>query len=232
MRVISAHELFETLGATKLKALTAKPQVMTGLPALDCLPPGGGFVSGAVHEVLSDGRQAHLLPLLIARAAAEQGWVVWCDLNREFYPPAAMAVGLNLSRLLILQSANAKEETWAATECLRCSGVSACVVSMDALTFLQARRFQLAAERGSGIGILLRPMQAISQPYAAVTRWLATPAPGKRNVQHEHLKLIHGHGGHIGQSVLLEVSRETNHVRAVSTVANRAGETKMDAISA
>jgi protein ImuA len=232
MRVISARELFETLGETKLKAHTASPPLVTGLPALDGLPPGGAFTSGAVHEVLSDSGPALLLPLLIARAAVKRGWVVWCDLNREFYPPAAAAVGLRLSRLLILQSMNAKEETWAATECLRCSGVSACIVATGHLSFLQARRFQLAAERGGGIGLLLRPIAAMSQPYAAATRWLATPAPGERKVQHELLKLVHGHGGRIGESVLLEVCRETDHVRAISAVANRTGETKREAVSA
>jgi protein ImuA len=232
MRVVSARELFETLGASKLKASKAAPALATGLPALDCLPPGSGFACGAVHEVLSEGGSALLLPLLIAREAAKRGWVVWCDLLGEFYPPAAAALGIELSRLLILRPSNAQEETWAATECLRCNGVSACVASTKTLSFLQARRFQLAAERGGGIGLLLRPAEAVSQPYAAVTRWLGRSAPGERKVQREDWKLIHGHGGQIGKTVLLEVCRETDHVRAVSAMANPTGETQREAVSA
>jgi protein ImuA len=232
MRVVSARELFETLGASKLKASSRVSPLTTGLPALDCLPPGGGFACGAVHEVLSDSGAALLLPLLIVRQAVKRGWVVWCDRSKEFNPPAAAALGIELSRLLILRPSDGQEETWAVTESLRCRGVSACVASTKTLSFLQARRFQLAAEHGGGIGILLRPAQAASQPYAAVTRWLATPAPGERKLQREHLKLIHGHGGHIGKTVLLEVNRETDHVRAIPAMANRTGEAERKTASA
>ena len=47
---------------------------VTGLAALDALPPGGAFAGGAVHELLCDA--AHGTPLflamLLARAATNQ----------------------------------------------------------------------------------------------------------------------------------------------------------------
>src|SRR2546423_1093128 len=83
------------------------------------------------------------------------------------------------------------------------------------LPALEARRLQLSAERGGGIGLLLRPLGRASSEHAAVTRWLVRPAPGERTVQRWSIQLVHGHGGRVGQSVILEHSRETNRVRAV-----------------
>jgi len=46
--------------------------------------------------------------------------------------------------------------------------------------------------------------------------WLVEPAPGGRTIQRWHLRFIHGYGGHVGQSFLLEKHRasgQTNLVR-------------------
>src|SRR5436309_3291067 len=78
----------------------------TGLAALDNLLPAGGFARGAVHELLSDpavGPPPLLLGLLLARAL--DGPVAWSDPRREFYPPAAAALGLPIERLLLLRPA-------------------------------------------------------------------------------------------------------------------------------
>ena len=118
------------------------------------------------------------------------------------------------------------DEVWAVTECLRCRGVAACVASLPKLSRIQARRLQLAAEHGGGVGIVLRPAGAASWPYAAATRWLVRPATGDRRLQRWSVQLLHGHGGRIGQSVLVEACRETHHVRAVETMADRPDQTK------
>jgi protein ImuA len=194
----------------------------TGLPAIDGLLPGGAFAAGAIHEVLSDtDTPAYLLPILLAKSATRFGRIVWTDAGREFYPPVAAALGLPLNRFLVLRPASAMDELWAATECLQCKGVGACVTPVWRLSRVQARRLQLAAERGGGIGILLRPASAMSRPYAAATRWLVKPAMGERTIQRWSIELLHGHGGRIGQNVLLEMHRETHHVRAIDAVADR-----------
>ena len=89
----------------------------------------------------------------------------------------------------------------------------------------------LAAERGGGIGLLMRSMIATRdgaeapQVYAAATRWVVEPVAGERTVQRWSVKLIHGHGGRVGETVILEHSRETNLVRAVKKLADRPMET-------
>jgi protein ImuA len=196
--------------------------LFTGLTALDTLAPGGRFATGAVHEVLSGtDTPPFLLPALIAKTAAPFGRVVWCDSRRELHPPALAALGMPLDRLVILRPPAHSDELWAIAECLRCRGVSACIAPLGRLSRVQSRKLQLAAERGGGIALILRPAVAASWPYAAVTRWRVRPVPGERTVQRICVELIHGHGGRLGQSVLVEVDRETHHVRAIEAVAAR-----------
>ncbi|MBV8782398.1 MAG: hypothetical protein JO353_13465, partial [Phycisphaerae bacterium] len=100
------------------------------------------------------------------------------------------------------------------------------------LSRIEARRLQLAAEEGGGIGLLLRSKRAVNEPYAAATRWLVEPARGNQQMRRWKVQLIHGHGGRIGQSVLLEMCRETNLVRAADSLANRSNQTPANPASA
>jgi protein ImuA len=230
--------------ASLLRALLAEriPSVRhesfrTGLDLFDELTPGGEFQYGAVHELLSDPRSPapKTIALLLASAAQRQretsggGAVVWSDPAHEFYPPAllsssseASATSLDLRRLILLRCDNPADELWALAECLRCKGVSATVASISRLTQLQARRLQLAAECGGGIGLFMRPYVAKSHvPYAAATRWRVRPASGTEQTQRWSVELLHGHGGQIGQVVLIEVNRETRVVRASAPITDR-----------
>jgi protein ImuA len=196
-----------------LPALPERKSIVTGLAALDGLAPGGRLIRGAVHEVLSaTDCPSFFLPAIFARSTA--GWIAWCDRQNELFPPALQTLGVSLERLMILHPAGAEEELWSAAESLRCPSIAACVTRPGRLSQAQARRLQLAAERGGGIGILLRTAADRTGPYAAATRWLIRPAPGWRSLQRWEVELIHGHGGHTGRSVILEVCLETNHVRA------------------
>jgi protein ImuA len=210
----------------------------TGLDVLDKLAPAGEFQYGAVHELLSDPRSPapKTIALLLARAAQQQrgdnyginggGAVVWSDPAHELYPPALLSsspeTSIDLRRLILLRCANPEDELWALAECLRCKGVSATIASISRLTQLEARRLQLAAERGGGIGLFMRPYAAKSHaPYAAATRWRVRPVSGTEQIQRWSMELLHGHGGRIGQIVLIEVNRETRIVRASAPIADR-----------
>lgn len=158
--------------------------------------------------------------------SSSRGRIVWCDPRRELYPPALAAAGIALDQLLLLRPKTAEEEIWALAECLACKGVAATIAQPPPLSRVQARRLQLAAERGGGVGILLRPHTAASLHHAAVTRWLVEPARGERTVQRWKIQLIHGHGGLLHQSVYLELSRDrhqpqTDRVRATAELADR-----------
>jgi len=221
--IMSLDALMQTLSAARLKPARRMDSVRTGLPAIDALLPDGKFALGAVHEVLSES-PCLLLPLLLARSAMKFGKIVWCDPLRRFYPPAAARMGLPLDRLLIVRPAGGADLLWALHESLRCGGVGACVAPAARLTPLQVRRLQLAAERGGGVGLLMRPIQAISWPYAAASRWLLEPlpaAPAALAVRRWRATLIRAHGGQEGRSVVLEVERDNHHVRAIDPLADR-----------
>lgn len=154
--------------------------------------------------------------------------LIWCDPWHEVYPPALAAQGINLEKLFLLQPKTIAEQTWAVGECLKCRGVGAVVAEVrppHSLTRVEARRLQLSAERGGGVGLLLRPAGKLSAEHAAATRWLVRPMPGERTVQRWEVQLVHGHGGRVGHTVILEHSREANRLRAVQKLADRRGGT-------
>jgi protein ImuA len=225
VELISCHSgRLQSSLASKLSAQEKGKSFATDLQALDELAPGQCFARGAIHELLSPARAPVPLTaaLLLARcAAARSSAIVWCDPSRLLYPPALATAGIDLARLFILRPRNRAEESWALAEVLRCRGVGAAVASVGKLTRVEARRLQLAAETGSSVGILLRPMGAVSSTYAAATRWLVEPEAGERTVQRWRIQLIHGHGGRIGQTVYLENCRETNTLRATAELADR-----------
>lgn len=222
----------------------------TGLAAMDEILPAG-LARGAVHELLLDDENyspafvAIQLPLLVLREgvggegrvrscatrhrpsslphsqSTGRGSVIWSDPARTLYPPALFQ-NVNPQQLFILRPRDLQEELWALAECLRCRGVGAVIARLPArLHRNDVRRLQLAAERGGGIGVFLRPRSA--DIYAAATRWLVEPARGQRTIHRWKLTLLHGHGGQIGKSFILERCRENNSVRAVNELANRPG---------
>ncbi len=233
MQLISCHN-GKLLTSALAEQNIPRPKVFTtSLPALDELLPHGGFVSGAIHEILSEKK--HGVPrffalLLAARGtgfqpvrenqhglkthATKTGAIVWSDPRRELYPPAVESLGIPLDRLYLLHPKTTSDQIWATTECLRCKGVSATVAQIDRMSRIEARRLQLAAETGGGIGILLRPLDKRASIYAAATRWLVAPMPGLRTVQRWKIQLLHAHGGCVGQTVILEHHRENSSIEA------------------
>jgi hypothetical protein len=207
--------------------------------------PSFGFeesiTRGAVHELLfqpSSGGEVPLFPaLLAARTATTKAespshpsvrrTLVWVDAAGTFYPPAVQHSGITSEQICVLRPRSA-DLVWATIECLRCQSVGAVVALVtQRLTRVEVRRLQLAAERGGTVGLLLRPNLGSACPgtYAAATRWLVAPAPGERTVQRWHLQLIYGcgHGGQIGQSLILEKHRasgQTNFVRLSAPLAH------------
>jgi hypothetical protein len=155
--------------------------VSSGCPQLDACLPAGGYELGSVVEWLESapGSGGYYLALAAARQAVVDGlyWVV-IDRKRQFYPPAAEAMGLPLERLVVIHPANQADEWWAMDVALRCSAIGAVIADVEDISELQARRFQLAAEQGHTLGLWLRPAKVRNQPSWAEVQWWIEPPRG------------------------------------------------------
>ncbi|HKE00889.1 MAG TPA: hypothetical protein VKE69_07765 [Planctomycetota bacterium] len=176
----------------------ARRHVPTGIAALDGALPGGGLPAGALVEILEeeDPSGAWTLACIAAREAARDGGVVfWIEaarrrekhhhLNRRLcdrlYPRAAVALGLDPARLLVVRAGSAADAFWAFDQAIRSRGVAASIASLRGLGAPETRRLQLAAEKGGGLAILVRPEREAAVPSTAAVRLRvrAAASPGE-----------------------------------------------------
>jgi hypothetical protein len=140
---------------------------------------GGSAAGGsAAGGSAAGGSGATTLALAAARqACGEAGTLVVVDRQRTFYPLAAVASGIDLSRLIVVRPQNDGDETWAIDQALRSGGASAVLAWPEKLDDHLFRRLQLAAEAGDALGLLVRPARAIAEASWAEVRWLVEPLP-------------------------------------------------------
>jgi protein ImuA len=219
--------------------------ISSGIPALDALLPEKGLRRGTLWEWLcTEGSGAgSVVFYLLREVLGPRGMLVLVDLEREFYPPAAAAAGLNLDQVVVVRPRESAEALWALEQSLRCPGVAAVWCALNRLRALEFRRLQLAAEAGAAIGILHRPSRCRSQPSWADVRLSATPvgpacragpevgrehftmdkrfrsASGTYIRRIVHLEVLHCRGGTAGGTVDLELCDATGDVRVVSALA-------------
>lgn len=162
----------------------------TGCQALDRCLPGGGYDSGTVVEYLQAARAsgATWLALTAAREAMAKTdrFCLVVDWREEFYPPAVAAMGIDLKRVVIVRPQTLAERLWAIDQALRSPAIAAVIAEVEHLDDRAARRLQLAAERGGGLGLLVRGVAARHLPSWAAVQWLVRPLPqsiGPSNVE-------------------------------------------------
>jgi hypothetical protein len=155
--------------------------VSSGWGDLDCLLPGGGFHRGTLVEWLApgDGCGEASLALVAAREACRQGGaLVVLDRAGEFYPPAAIRLGIEPQGLVVVRAANEADHAWALDQALRCPAVAAVVAWPERLAAKTFRRLQLAAEQGGSLGLLIRPPRVRHEPsWADVRLWIEPLSP-------------------------------------------------------
>jgi hypothetical protein len=147
--------------------------------------------------------------------------LVVIDERREFYPPAAVSLGLDLDRTIVVRPRNHQETIWALEQALSCAGVAATLGWIDKISDRVFRRFQLAAEHGAGLGVFMRPAEARHEPTWADVRWLVQPVPADADSSGRRVRveLLHCRGGTGGGAVTLEISDETGAVFMVPPLA-------------
>src|SRR5262245_4038300 len=175
--------------------------------ALDALLLEGGLPSGSLVELLwsGTGTGASSLGLLIAMSACgERKTLVVVDIRKHFYPPAAARLGLDLNRSMVVRPSKQVDALIAIDQSLRCSAVGAVLAWCPRLSRLALRRFQLAAETGGGVGLLLRPATVLREPSFAVLRLFVTPIVSADVHPRIRVDVLRSRHGQSGRSLILE----------------------------
>src|SRR5512132_2603195 len=150
----------------RIRKLQAAPRrylaaLRTGIEPFDALFPQGGLPLGYAVELCGEAASGRTSLALRAVAAAhrEKRLAAWVDGPKELYPPAAWALGVDLSRLLIARPSTPKQLVWAAQQLAR-SGAFTCV-ALDLthtgvrLQLSEAKRLHDAAVHGGALLLLL-----------------------------------------------------------------------------
>jgi protein ImuA len=242
-RSLSGRHLITRHGSEFPDGEYAKETISTGIEALDRLLPDGGFRPGTLTEWLAEWGSGDQLALLAARPAlGEDGTLLVLDCEKTFYPPAAAALGFDLRRvILVLPGRSARpaqsdvnpsekvkssaEALWALEQSLQSRGVAVTFSWLARLDSRVFRRLQLAAQRGGGLGFLIRPPAARREPSWSDVRLSvesASPAALQQELSRQNLassgrrwrvEVLRCRRGAAGQqSLLLEYDDATNVV--------------------
>ena len=210
----TAEKLSVTVEALReqIRRLQAAPRkylatVRTGVEPFDALQPGGGLPLGQVVELWGEeasGRTSLALRA-VASAHREGRLCAYVDGPGELYPPAAVAAGVDASRLLIVRPKTAEQLAWSAVQLVR-SGAFACVV-LDLtrapggkggvrLSPAEGKRLMDAAARGGSLLLLLTTPEA---PGDGMMR-LRTEARGDEGLS---VEVVRSRQGGIGSRALV-----------------------------
>lgn len=201
--------------------------VSSGCEALDRLLPHRGFRWGTLVEWLAaePGGGAETLALYAAREACRAGGtLVVLDRLREFYPPAAVRLGLDPEAMIVVHTLNETDHLWALDQSLRSLGVAAVLAWPEQLDGRTFRRLQLAIEQGGGLGLLVRSERMRNEPSWADLRLLVEPVPVASAAAPRRLRVhvLRNRGGTSGESVEVEINDETRPVHLASRLAHPA----------
>jgi hypothetical protein len=241
-RVLTLQRLagqLQKLERTSHPVRDASDSISSGVEALDRLLPDAGFRRGALIEWMAEKGSADQLALLAARSALGNDQVlIAIDVEETLYPPAVAALGIDLKRLILVRPgkissreprtetqkrrAGASLETlWALEQALASRGVAVTFCRLEKLSARVFRRLQLAAERGGGLGFLVRPPTARGEPSWSDVRF-GIEAMGEgdsssaRRWRVEVLRCRRGAAGE--RFALLEYDDATNTVRPIAPV--------------
>jgi hypothetical protein len=166
--------------------------------------PGSGAITSAL-QVLAKSSYAHGV------------WSIVDD-TRDFYLPALSGWGINARDTLVLRPQTVQETCWSIEQCLRSTGVAVTLARIERkLPARIHRRWQLAAEKGGGIGLFFRPEWARKEPIWADSRLLVTPqAGGPKEKRRLQIEVLYRRGG-LGQGAQAwEIDHAAGLVRLVS----------------
>lgn len=202
--------------------------ISSGCAALDRILAGDGLCRAAITEYVADmGSGATVLSLIAAREACRDGGaLVVIDQKRQFHPPAAANVGIDLANTIFVQPRTRGDELWALNQALRCQGVGAVLSWPDRLDDRAFRALQLAAEAGETVGLFVRPTSVRGRPAWSAIRLLVEALPATNFKRRMRVEVLRCRNGRAGKYVEMELDDETGSLqesRPLSLAAELAG---------
>lgn len=167
-------------------AKVAVESVPTGFAALDGLLPGAGWPRAALTELLASQQgigELRLLAPALAHLSREERWLVLIAPPHRPYAPGFEARGVNLARLVIVDTRSDAETLWAAERCLRSTACAAVLAWPGSAPERALRRLQIAAEEGKGMGVVFGSTRNAAQPSPAPLRIQLSPQRGGLELQ-------------------------------------------------
>jgi protein ImuA len=162
-----------------------------GEAAVDSCLPGGGLPLGRWHEIGGSGLEVETaaapgaFTALLAAPLARRGEVVWVLRRDDLWAPGLLGLGFPPEKLIQVCARDEAEVLSVMEDALATVGVAAVVGEVEAADLTAGRRLQLACEKRSATGFLIR-----RRPYggqarreatgsAAATRWRVASAPSE-----------------------------------------------------
>jgi hypothetical protein len=177
---------------SECRAEGVQASVGTGHSELDSLLPGGGLMRGTLVEwINAEGPGSGAVTLAILSASGlVGGWdgedVSGCrgvlaviERVGGFCPAAAAGLGVSPERMLMVRAETESEWKWAVEQVLRSRAVDVVLTWAGGLDDRVFRRWQLAAERGGGVGMLVRPREVVPDASWASLRLLVGGRSGE-----------------------------------------------------
>lgn len=150
-----------------------KETIATGFANLDHALPGGGWSPGTLTELLAThegtGELSLLLPTL-KNITQQRQWVAMVNPPHIPYAPALANAGIQLDRMLIVDTDNQKDTLWSTEQLLRAGIFTVVICWLGKTGTSPQRRLQLAAETGSALAIAYRPANTAKDSSAAALR--------------------------------------------------------------
>jgi protein ImuA len=160
------------------------------LATLDSHLPDGGLTCGALHEVVPEAESSAaaafgFLAAILGRLPKPRLLVCVTPVygRRPYgrlHGHGLNALGLDPSRLILVETAHRKETLWAIEEALHSSAPAAVIGAIDKLDLRTSQRLQLASSDTGLPLFLLRPASTL-ESSAAATRWRIGTAEAARD---------------------------------------------------
>lgn len=163
---------------------TDSQKVRFGLGPIEAAFPNGVFPTGAIHELLSEGKEdaaatTGFMAALLGRMMQSGGVCLWISCERTLFPASLKFFGIEPEKVIFIDAKNEKDLLWMVEEALKCQALAAVVGELREINLTESRRLQLAVEQSRVTGLLHRNNPRSTNTIAAVSRWKISALPSE-----------------------------------------------------